>query len=69
MSVKSRGRRPVPLWVRVCVYLAFGLGLSPLVLSTWEGRPWDTELRQAIIPTLFVGGCAELFRWLNRERA
>jgi hypothetical protein len=69
MSSKGHERRSIPVGVRACAYLVFGLVLSPLVLSAWNGESWTTELRQAILPTLALGGTAELFHWLERRRA
>jgi TctA family transporter len=69
MSSENRRRRRIPLGVRVCAYLAFGFVLSPVVLSVLLGDSWSSELRQAVVPTLALGGLAELFHWLERRRA
>lgn len=54
--------------VRLCVYLLFGLALTPLVLSELNTDAWSKELRLAVIPTLGLIGFVELARWLHHHR-
>jgi hypothetical protein len=67
MRVKIAGRS-IPLGVRLCAYLLFGFGLTPVVLSALNGDGWTTELRLAVIPTFFMAGLLELLFWLERRR-
>jgi hypothetical protein len=60
--------RSAPFGLRLCAYLLFGFGLTPVVLSALNGDGWGTELRLAIIPTLSMTGVFELIFWLERRR-
>lgn len=44
-----------PFWVRLCLYLAFYLGVGPVLFSAWDSdTSWDEQLRQGFFVFLFV---------------
>jgi hypothetical protein len=67
MSSENPRHRTIPLAARVCAYLVVGFVLTPLILTALVGDSWNNELRKAVVPTLTLGGLAELLHWLERR--